>query len=276
MAFLFDWGFLLFILLAAGFAAGVLAGLLGVGGGIIMVPVLFQVFIFLEIDTMVQIHCAVATSLAVICLTALQSLRSHSRRGVVDFALLRFWAPSVILGALGGAVAARFITAGGLILLFATMSGILGLRMLIMGNARDVVPRPMNRWLQIVLTWLIGFFSALMGIGGGTFSVPLVRRLGRSIHQAVAVSSGIGFFVAVPGAIGFIWSGWGLNNLPPVSLGYVNILAFAAMLPMTLLGAPVGVRLAHALSRRVLQYVFAGFLLASALRMVYALDVSSF
>lgn len=256
-------------LLAAGLLSGVIAGLLGVGGGIVLVPVLFQTFILFDAPPEIRMHLAVGTSLSVICLTGWQSFRAHARAGAVDYGILRRWGASVAAGALAGAVAARFISAAGLIFVFASLSLILGLRMAFRAEA---APRAgLTQGRQKFLSGLIGFFSALMGIGGGTFSVPLLMAAGRDMHRAVATSAAIGIIVAVPATLGFIAAGWGAAGLPDFSLGFVNAAAFLAMSPAAMLGAPLGARLAHRLARRTLEYIFVAFLLLSAARMFAAL-----
>lgn len=274
-------------LLLAGYVAGVIAGLLGVGGGIVMVPVLFQAWVLIGVETSLQMHLAVGTSLAAICVTSLRSVQAHAKTGHVDFAVLRRWGPYVVGGALAGAVAARFVSGAQLTLLFALLTLVLGTRMALVPNAQERVqeggkedaasgvpaltPPALAPLGQAGLAGLIGFFSALVGIGGGTFSVPLLTRIGLVVHRAVATSAGIGLFIAVPGTLGFIASGWASAGLPPWSLGYVSLPAFMTLIPTTVLGAPVGARLAHRLSRRTLRLIFAGFLLLTATRMTAAL-----
>ena len=258
-------------LLVAGFVAGIIAGLLGVGGGIVLVPVLFQTFVFFDLPPHLQIHMAVATSLAIICFTGFQSARSHLKRGAVDVMVLRDWGMFVAIGALSGAIAARFIAPVGLKLVFAAIALGAGLRMLISRDGGEGRAHPLALGMQKCLSLLIGLFSALMGIGGGTLSVPLLGMSGRVMHRAVGTSSAIGVIIAVPATLGFILAGWNLTDLPPLSLGYVNVLALGLMIPTSMLGAPLGARMAHQLSRPTLNYVFAGFLLISAGRMLASL-----
>ncbi len=268
---------LCFLLAVSGLVSGLIAGLLGVGGGIILVPVLFQLFIFLGSDAAVQMHMAVATSLAIICFTSVQSWRAHARRGAVDFVILRHWAPAILVGAGLGALGARFISADGLKAIFMLLTLILSARIFMVSGA-DATPKqaeakqsPISLAIQRLLVFLIGFFSALMGIGGGTLSVPLLTYSGRSVHQAVATSAGLGFFIAVPATLGFIIGGWHVSPLPPFTLGYVHVLAFAVMIPTTMIGAPLGVKLAHFLAPKTLRYIFGFFLLASGTRMLLAI-----
>lgn len=257
-------------LLISGLAAGIMAGLLGVGGGLIMVPVLFQCFIFLNVPEAQQMHLAVGTSLAIITITSVQSFRAHVRSGAVDFVTLKLWALPIMFGAASGAVIVRMISADGLKAIFAIVVFVLGLRILFLPDQPDAASRGVPRFVQVIAASVIGFFSALMGIGGGTFSVPLLAFIGKTIHVAVATSAGIGFFIALPAALGFVWAGWGIEDLPIYSLGYVSGLAFLIMIPATSYGAPIGVRLAHRLDKRKLQTIFGGFLLLMSARMFYA------
>jgi uncharacterized membrane protein YfcA len=263
---------LVIALSVSGLLAGIIAGLLGVGGGIVMVPILFQTFVFLDVPASAQIHLSIGTSLAIISLTAMQSTRAHAKTGAVDFDILYRWAVPVIIGAGLGAYVARLIPAETLKGFFAIVVLILGLRMLIFPGAPNATARQLSRMIQALSASFIGFCSALMGIGGGTFSVPLLGFMGRTVHQSVATSSGIGVLIAIPAAIGFIWAGWGVQGLPKFSYGYVNALAFAIMIPTTLIGAPIGARLAHKLDKRVLQLFFAAFLLLTSARMFLALN----
>jgi uncharacterized membrane protein YfcA len=259
------------VLLAAGFASGIIAGMLGVGGGIVLVPVLFQTFMFLGLPEHLQIHMAVATSLAIICFTGAQSARSHLARQAVDVDILKSWFFFVILGALCGAIAARFIAPVGLKLVFAGLTLFMGLRMLLSRDGGQGSPHELGLGLQKTGATLIGFFSALMGIGGGTLSVPLLGMSGRDVHKAVGTSSALGVVIAVPATLGFIVAGWHIRDLPDYSLGYVNALALGVIIPTSMLGAPLGARLAHSLAKPTLTYIFAGFLLLSSSRMIASL-----
>ena len=255
-------------LLASGYVSGIIAGLLGVGGGIILVPVLFQTFVWFDFPAHLHIHMAVGTSLAIICFTGGQSARSHLKRGAVDIEILKRWAAFIGLGALLGALLARLIVPDGLKLIFATLALVLGARML-RGAKRQGGTGPTLSTRAKLLAGITGFLSAL-GIGGGTLSVPL-GAAGRDMHRAVATSACLSVIIAVPAAVGFMIGGWSIPDLPPFTLGYVHVLALAVMMPASMLSAPTGARFAHLLSARQLELVFAGFLLLSGTRMVLAL-----
>ncbi len=261
------------VLLIAGFASGIVAGLLGVGGGMILVPVLFQTFLFFDLPAHLQIHMAVATSMAIICFTGSLSARSHYKRGAVDMDVVKSWGLFIAFGALTGAVAARFIAPAGLKIIFATLALSMAARMLLNKNPGEAGDATIGVGLQKALASLVGFFSALMGIGGGTLSVPLLNASGRDVLRAVGTSSLFGIFIAVPAAIGFIIGGWSLPDLPDYALGYVNFLAVIAIIPTSMMAAPLGARLAHRLSKKTLNAIFAGFLIVSGGRMLVAIFI---
>jgi len=263
--------FALFViaLAGAGVLAGLVAGLFGVGGGIVIVPVLFYTFTAFGISDAVKMHMAVGTSLATIVVTSIRSLRAHLTSGEVDKELLTGWILPVIAGVAAGTAVADMIDGTALTVIFG------GLALLVAANmgfaksswklADDMPPRPGRDIIGAV----IGFFSTLMGIGGGTFGNTVMTLYGRSMHQAVATSAGLGLIIAVPGALGFIASGWSELARPPLSIGYVNLVAFACIVPATMIMAPIGARLAHRLPRQTLKRGFAAFLALVALRMLY-------
>jgi len=258
-----------------GAATGVIAGLLGVGGGIVIVPVLYLVLPVFGVDEALRMHLAVGTSLATIIPTALASARSHHHRGAVDGALLRVWGPAVFAGAVLGAALAGPVGGAVLTAVFATVALLVAAQMGF-GNAgppgagaaaNAAVTGPVGA----AIAALVGFVSTWMGIGGGTLSVPIFTALGVPIHRAVGTAAALGLVIGVPGAIGFAIAGWGVPGLPPASLGYVNLIALALIVPLSALCSPLGARLAHAISARLLRRAFAVFLAATAARMFYGL-----
>lgn len=256
-------------LLLAGVAAGLIAGLLGVGGGIVVVPVLYHALAGLGVEESVRMHVAVATSLATIVPTSLASLTTHRRHGAVDADLLRRWAGPMALGVVAGAAVAGFISSRGLALFFALVALPVAAHMAFSRESwriRDGVPGGVA---GAGAAGAIGGLSAMMGIGGGTFGTILMTLCGVPIHHAVGTSSGFGVIISIPGAIGFAVAGWSLANLPPYSLGYVNLIGFALIAPATVLLAPVGARLAHAVSKTKLRRLFALFIAITAARMLY-------
>lgn len=261
---------LVLLLAAAGVAAGVLAGLLGVGGGIVLVPVLDLAFGASGVPDEVRMHLAVGTSLASIVPTALSSARAHRNRGGIDPAVAASWSPAIAVGATLGAWLASRVGGSVLSMVFAVVALIAALRMLsgadASGDGRDRgAARP--RWWPLPVA--IGTVSSMMGIGGGTLSVPVLSALGLPVHRAVGTSAWLGLWIALPAAIGFGWLGRGSAGLPTFSVGYVNLLALGILLPATVLAAPLGAKLAHSLTRRQLSAAFGVFLLISALRMFY-------
>jgi uncharacterized membrane protein YfcA len=257
-------------LLLAGAVTGVLAGLFGVGGGAILVPVLYELFRQLNVPVALIMPLCVGTSLAVIIPTSLRSFLGHHKAGAVDMASLKQWALPVLLGVLLGAAIARFADPWVFKLVFIAVAGINAARLLLPGAAGWQIAADLPTGiLRQVYGWLIGLLSSLMGIGGGALYTLMMTLHGRSIHQAVATSSGLGVIISVPGALGYIAAGWPrMENLPPLSLGYVSLIGVAVLVPMSILTAPLGVRLAHALSKRALEIAFGLFLLTAALRFV--------
>lgn len=262
-----DLLWLVLALLAAGLATGFLAGLLGIGGGGVLVPVLFETFTFLQVPDSVRMHLVLGTSFAVILPTAIRSYRAHLARGAVDTAVLRRLAPFVVAGVLIGIGFVSIVSGAGLKWVWIVCAGFLALKMALGREdwriADDV---PDKAWVKAA-AFLIGLVSTLMSIGGGMFLVSLFTLCGWSILKAVATSSGFGPLIAVPGLLGYVWAGWGNPELPPVSLGFVSVLGAAIIIPASVLAAPLGVRVAHGISRRTLELAFAAFLTVVAVRL---------
>jgi uncharacterized membrane protein YfcA len=259
------------LLLATGAIAGIAAGLLGVGGGIVIVPVLFHLFSEIGIDPAVRMHLAVGTSLATIVATAGRSAASHRRRGAVDEALLRSWIAPVLAGVLAGGLAAPFASGAILTGVFALVALVVALHMAFGRESWRLADALPTGRARAAIGAGIGFVSLLMGIGGGTLGVPILTLFGVPIHRAVGTAAGLGLVVGIPGTLVFAASGWGAQALPPFSIGYVNALGFALIVPATFALAPVGARLAHAAPQRALRRIFAAFLALTSARMLAGL-----
>ena len=255
------------LLLATGLVAGLAAGLLGVGGGIVIVPVLYHVFTEQGIDPEVRMHLAVGTSLATIVVTAWRSVSSHRRHGAVDEALLRSFVAPVLVGVVLGSLAAPIASGAVLTAIFATVALAVALHMAFGRESWRLAGEVPGGAKRGALGAGIGFFSLLMGLGGGTLGVPTLTLFGVLMHRAVGTAAGLGLVIAIPGALSFAAFGWGAPNRPPFSVGYINVLGFALIVPATLLAAPWGARLAHAAPRAVLRRVFAAFLALTSARM---------
>ena len=257
-------------LLATGAIAGVLAGLLGVGGGIVIVPVLFWIFDFLGVPDVVSMHLAVGTSLSTIIATSISSARAHHKRGSIDVELLKSWAPLLFVGALVGGIAAKFLAADSLTAIFAVIALVVSINMAIPQNLKLADTLPKGVVGKGFMPGGIGVVSALMGIGGGTLSVPILSAFSFPVHRAVGTAAAFGLIIAIPATIGFIWSGLGVDLRPPMSLGYVSIPAACLIFPTSVLTAPIGSRLAHSLNPAALKRAFAVFLFITALRMLWS------
>lgn len=253
----------------AGGLGGLLAGLLGVGGGIVIVPVLFWVFTFTRFDPALAMHMAVATSLATIIATSISSARAHHKRGAVDMALVRRWGPWMAGGALAGGAFAGLVNAAALMLVF----GIVGLAIsanLAKPKSLVVAPDlPTGKAGQPALATGIGLVSAMMGIGGGTLGVPTLTAFSVPVHRAVGTAATFGLIIAIPAAIALVVAGLGVAGRPPLSVGYVNLVAAALILPASIFMAPRGAKLAHALDAKWVKRAFAVFLTITSVRMLW-------
>jgi len=268
-----EFAILAVVMLLSGAATGVLAGVFGVGGGALMVPVLYEVFGVMGVADAVRMPLAVGTSLAIIIPTSIKSYRGHKARGAVDDVLLRAWAIPIIAGVLIGAAIARYASPVVMQLVFVVVAGTNAVK-LISGTTRwDIATDLPKGWLLRAYGGAIGLLSSLMGIGGGQIANIIMTLHGRAIHQAVATSAGIGVLISVPGAIGYVLAGLGRSDLPPGALGFVSLLGILFFAPTTVLTANLGVRLAHSLSRRKLEMAFGIFLLLVCLRFVWAILV---
>jgi uncharacterized membrane protein YfcA len=264
-----EWLVLALAMLATGCVAGVLAGLFGIGGGIVIVPVLEAVLGFLGVDPAIRMHIAVATSLATIIPTSISSARAHHRRGAVDIDVVKRWAVFILLGALAGTWIASQVHSRVLAAVFATLALLVALKMVFLPQSRNLTEAvPRGIWVPVIPT-AIGCFSSMMGIGGGTFSVMTLTLFNEPIHRAVGTAALFGLVISLPGTIGFILTGLDDPRLPPGSLGFVNYLGFAVIAPTTVLMAPVGARIAHAFSAKKLGILFGVFLASASARLFY-------
>jgi uncharacterized membrane protein YfcA len=263
----------LLTLLLAGAVAGLVAGLLGIGGGVIIVPVLSLVFVRQGVDPEQIIKVAVGTSLATIVVTALSSIWAHHRHGAVRWPLFRVMTPGVVGGSLIGAWIADLLPGHWLTIAFILFLSGVSLQMA-KGTATGHRRLPGNGALRSASA-LVGVLSALMGIGGGTLHVPYLSRYGVPLKQAIATAAALGLPLAIASTVGFIIAGLDEAGRPEQSLGYVNLPAFAGVVGASILFAPLGARLAHRLPDRLLKRVFAVFLFLLALRMAYDLIIKT-
>ncbi|NOD82958.1 sulfite exporter TauE/SafE family protein [Ruegeria sp. HKCCD6119] len=256
------------LLLAIGALAGVLAGLLGVGGGIVLVPAFFYAFQTLGYGGPQLMQLCLATSLATIIVTSVRSVLAHNKKGAVAWDILRGWGPGIVVGAIIGVLVASALRTEALQALFGILGMVIG-AYLGLGRSEwrlgDVMPGGKKR---AILSPAVGFLSVLMGIGGGSFGVPLMSLYNTPIHRAVATAAGFGVIIAVPSVIGFLFLDIAPEHRPPLTIGAVNLVAFGIVVAMTMITAPWGVKLAHAMDPKPLKRVFAVFLTLVALNML--------
>lgn len=257
----------LLIYLVAGALAGLIAGLLGVGGGTVMVPALLIIFTTQGIDPSIIMHLALGTSLGIMVLTAFSSLRAHHQHGAVDWLLVRQLVGGILLGALLSGWVALPIPTRSLQIGFAVFLILVALQILISPStprAKTTVPS----YERPLVGGIIGIVSGLLGIGGGTLSVPYFSWRGESMTTAVGTASALGWFIAIAGAIGYLWAGWQHPSLPAYSSGFINWQALLWMAPISFIFAPVGARLSHRLPVKQLKRLFALFLFLVAVKLI--------
>jgi uncharacterized protein len=259
------------LLVGGGVLTGLLSGLFGVGGGGIMVPVLYELFSVLEVPLDIRMLMAVGTTFAIIIPTGLRSGLAHYRRGSLDVGLLKTLGPAVAGGVIFGLVVARFTGDTGMKTVWVFSAGLIALYSFLGDKSWRLGQDMPGPAVEVPVGVLVGFLATLMGVGGAAFLVPFMVLYSRPVHQAVGTSAGIGSIIAIPAMLGYIWAGLGADDLPPGSIGYVSLLGAALMMPASVLAAPFGVRMAHGLTRRQLELGFGAFISLVALRFVVAL-----
>lgn len=255
-------------LVLAGALVGLMSGLLGIGGGGILVPVLYETFTALGVDPAIRMHMALATSLAVIIPTSLRSFSAHKAKGAVDMALVKRMGPWVVTGVILGIFTASYVSSTALKWFWVVFGTVMAAKLWFGREDWQLGTEiPTSRIVEVYAV-VVGYVSVLISIGGAAFIVAFMTLYGRSVLQAVATSSGFGPLISIPGALGFVWAGWGVAGTLPFSLGYVSLLGAALIIPMSVLMAPVGVRLAHGIPKRRLEQAFALFLCVIVARFI--------
>jgi uncharacterized membrane protein YfcA len=256
-------------LVIAGVVGGLVAGTLGVGGGIVIVPVLYHVLSLMGVDPDVRMHIAVGTSLATIIPTSYSSARSHNAKGAVDWAILRSWLVPLVVGVVIGSVLAGWARGQWLALFFASVALPVSIHLAFSSDTRRITDHLPTGLLGLLLPAGISGVSTMMGIGGGTVGVPAMTLFGVPIHRAVGTASAFGTIISIPGTIGAMIAGWHVAHLPPYSIGYVNLLGFILIAPASYIVAPYGVQIAHMTDVKRLRMLFAFFIAVTAARMLY-------
>ncbi|WP_317933424.1 sulfite exporter TauE/SafE family protein [Halioxenophilus sp. WMMB6] len=258
-------------LIFTGIFAGVLAGLLGVGGGIVIVPVLYFVFQGLGVDAASAMVVATGTSLATIIPTSISSIRAHQKKGNVDWLLLKRWAPFMIVGVVIGSYLVTVVNGHFFSLLFGIIAVLVSLNMLFRAKAKPLAESLPPLPGQGLIASLIGFFSVMVGIGGGTLGVPTLTALNVAAHRAVGTAAAFGLLIALPGALMMLIKGTTPAAAPFGTFGLVNLPGFIAIVPLTVLFAPIGTSLGARLDGVMLKKVFAVVLGFTGVRMLFQL-----
>ena len=260
---------LILTFLFTGLLSGFLAGLLGVGGGIVIVPVSYFVLISLGYSIEVVMHVSVASSLGVIVFTSISSILSHFKLGNIDNEVINKWFLGIIAGSILGTFLASLINGEILVLIFVSLAFLISINMLFQKKINTIKYNiPNSLFLNFFISSNIGFLSSLIGIGGGSFSVPTLSFFSKKIHQAVGTSSVLGFFIAFPGAISYIFLGLEKDGLPPFSLGYVNLLIVFLVALTSIFTANLGAKISSKIDKNNLKKIFAIFLLCTCISLV--------
>jgi uncharacterized membrane protein YfcA len=267
------------LLVAVGAVSGFFAGIFGIGGGAILVPVFYECFRLVGVPLEVRMPLCIGTSLAIIIPTSLSSFRAHYKRGAVDMGILETWWLPILLGVAAGGVTARYAPERLFKIVFVMVAWSAAARLLLARESWKFGDELPKGFLMRVYGFFVGLLSTLMGIGGGLFANLLMTFYGRPIHQAVATSSALAVLISMSGAIGYVYAGWPAAARfpdvaalqPPFSLGYVSLIGALLVMPTSLVTAPLGVKVAHALSKRALEMAFGAYLFIVGGRFVISL-----
>ncbi len=264
-----EWLPIAFALIVTGAVAGILAGLLGVGGGIVIVPVLYFIFQSIGISAATSMSVATGTSLLTIIATSISSIKAHGKRGNIEVPIVKNWVLYIVIGVLVGAFFATEY--GGVIasLIFGVIAILIAGNMLFRAKAAALFQSLPNRLIQGVLGIFVGSVSSVMGIGGGTLGVPILTAFNIETHKAVGTAAVFGLIIAIPGALAMFFFASTPTDAPIATFGFVNLLGFAVIVPLTVMLAPVGVRIGSNIDSVLLKRIFALFLCLSGLRMIY-------
>ena len=258
---------LIAVLAVAASISGFIAGLLGVGGGIIMVPALYYAFTVMNYDIASRMHLALGTSLAIIIPTSIMSAKTHMKFKAVDFDLIKSFGIFIVLGVMLGTVLASNLKTPPLMLFFSIFAFIVGLFFIFIREKIGENPRPLSKFFKILVGVGLGFFAVPLGIGGGSLGVPAMGLFGYPIKIAIGTSAAIGFLISIFGATSMSLSGLLFDTVnTPLSLGYVNLPGFLVFVPVTMIMAPIGAKLVHSTDKGVLSKIFGVFLLLIAIR----------
>ena len=258
---------LLTVLAIAAAVAGFMAGLLGVGGGIIMVPALYYAFSVLDFDIVTRMHLSVGTSLAIIVPTSIISTKTHMEYDAVDFNMVKTFGVLIVLGVLFGTFLAVSLKTPALVLFFAVFSCFVGLFFIFLREKLVESPKTISNTIKNISGLFIGFISVPLGIGGGSLMVPFMRTFGYDIRKSIGTAAAVGFLIAISGTTTMIISGKIIDNVnSPFSIGYINLLGFAVFVPVTMVMARIGARVVYKINKKLLSRIFGCFLLMVSAR----------
>ena len=261
---------LIFIIMAvSAVPVGFMAGLFGIGGGLITVPVLFYIFNSIDLDQTFIMHLAVGTSFAIIIPTSISSIITHMKYRAVDFDVVKTFGIFVVIGVILGTIFAATLKTSGLILFFSIMTMIFSLFFLISKEKPNPIKKKINLFYKIIFGFTSGFLSAPMGIGGGIINTPILKMFGYSINIAIGSSAAVGFLISLVGAFGFMISGTYLSTNAPLSIGFVNIPAFLIFVPITTFMAKLGAKTVHKVNKELIGKLFGIFLFLVSLRLFF-------
>ena len=258
---------LLFVLATAAAVAGFMAGLLGVGGGIIMVPALYYAFTVLDFDIVTRMHLSVGTSLAIIIPTSIISTKTHMEYDAVDFKMVKSFGIFILIGVIAGTFLAVNLKTPALVLFFSIFAFMVGLFFIFLREKLVDNPKKISDFIKNSSGVLIGFISVPLGIGGGSLMVPFMRTFGYDIRKSIGTAAAVGFLIAVTGTITMIMGGKIIDNVnTPFSIGYINLLGFIVFVPVTMIMARLGAKAVYRIDKKLLSKIFGTFLILVSIR----------
>ena len=258
---------LVMVMAMAAAVAGFMAGLLGVGGGIIMVPALYYAFTVLDFDLATRMHLAVGTSLAIIVPTSIISTKTHMEYDAVDFKMVKSFGLFILIGVIAGTFLAVNLKTPALVLFFAAFAFMVGLFFIFLREKLVENPKTISNFVKNISGIIIGFISVPLGIGGGSLMVPFMRTFGYDIRKSIGTAAAVGFLISVSGTVTMIISGKIIDNInTPFSVGYINLLGFAVFVPVTMVMARLGAKAVYKIDKKLLSKIFGTFLIIVSIR----------